>query len=91
MTTTDKIKLGQIVISKAGRDKDKAYMVIKIIDESFLHLVDGYQKNFKKPKRKNIKHVQATNRIAAELVDKISAGTKVNDEEVRKIIQQLHS
>ncbi|MDW7674587.1 MAG: KOW domain-containing RNA-binding protein [Bacillota bacterium] len=87
--TTEGIQLGQLVTSKAGRDKDKEYLVVKILDESFVYLVDGNLRKLKSPKRKNIKHVQATNIIAKELQQKLLNGDRIDDEGIRQLIVEL--
>ena len=41
METTGELSLGQIVSSKAGRDKDKLFAVIQILDDSYVMIADG--------------------------------------------------
>ncbi len=91
MTTVDDVQLGQLVISKAGRDKDRFYLVANILDNSFIMVVDGDVKTMKNPKRKNIKHVQPTNHVVDQIREKLLAGTKVSDEEIKRVIWELSS
>ncbi len=91
MTTVDDLQVGQLVISKTGRDKDKYYVIVNILDDSFIHLVDGEIKTTKKPKRKNIKHVQPTNYVIDQIREKLLEGTKVADEEIKRVIWELSS
>ena len=51
--------VGKIVISKAGRDKNKA-MVIVAETENYLLVCDGKERPVERPKRKNPKHLQLT-------------------------------
>ena len=53
------MKIGQIVYSKAGRDKDKALSVIKS-DGSKVFVVDGKERPLERPKLKNQKHLELT-------------------------------
>lgn len=48
---------GQLVTSKAGRDKGCVYVVLKVGPEG-IDVVDGRLKTVEKPKFKNFKHVQ---------------------------------
>lgn len=51
--------IGQIVFSKCGHDKGKAYIIISISDE-YLYLADGDIRTLEKAKKKKFKHVQVT-------------------------------
>ena len=51
------LKLGDLVISKAGRDKGKIFLVTKV-DEKFVFVVDGKLRKVYKPKKKNQKHLK---------------------------------
>ena len=53
---------GQIVISKRGRDKGKA-MVIIAVDGEYVYLVDGRIRPLARPKKKKVKHIQLTNSV----------------------------
>ena len=52
---------GTVVISKAGRDK--GYFMV-VLDETDGHVIvaDGKERPLDRPKRKNPKHLQKTNR-----------------------------
>ena len=63
MDKTTGIIPGQIVKSKAGRDKDRFFVVLEINDESYLTLVDGDLRKLSKPKRKKVKHIMVTNTV----------------------------
>lgn len=51
---------GQIVCSRAGRDKDK-FLVVVGIDDGMLLVCDGRERPLERPKRKNVKHLRFTN------------------------------
>jgi ribosomal protein L14E/L6E/L27E len=87
--TSGDIQLGRLVISKAGRDKEKAYLITKILDDYFVSVVDGSLRKLTQPKRKNIKHLQVTNKVATEIREKLLAGARLEDEQVRQVIQEL--
>jgi ribosomal protein L14E/L6E/L27E len=70
---------GQIVFTKCGRDKGKAFIVISI-HEDYLYLVDGKVRTLCKPKKKKAKHVQPTNYIAELKTD----GRALQDADIRK-------
>ncbi len=49
---------GQLVRSKAGRDKGKHYLVLKVVDQTRVLLVNGGDRPLKHPKKKNVAHLQ---------------------------------
>lgn len=82
----DGLKVGQLVCSKRGRDRGKFYLVIEVIDDSFVYLVDGDKRKMENPKRKNVKHLQVFPLISEELAAKWEAGQRVGDSEIRRVI-----
>lgn len=88
MTTRD-VQLGQLALSKAGRDKGKGYIIVKILDDTFVSLVDGNLRKIASPKRKNIKHLQVTAKVATEVKEKLLTGAKLEDEQVKQAISEL--
>ena len=59
------MKIGQIVYSKAGRDKGKALIVISSSDLG-VFVVDGKERPLERPKLKNTKHLNLTNYCLSE-------------------------
>lgn len=82
------MSLGQIVISKKGRDKGRAMVVLSIEPDKhttaiWLTLVDGKMRTLLKPKKKKAMHVQPTNTI----VDLTYVGPRgLQDADIRKML-----
>ena len=74
---------GQLVRSKAGRDKGQLFYVIDT-DEQYVYLVDGKSRKLEKPKRKKRKHVEQVPRTESRIAEKIRNGEKVLNSELRK-------
>lgn len=53
---------GQIVCSKAGRDKGY-FMVVVSEQDGYLLVCDGKERPLERPKRKNQKHISPTNTV----------------------------
>lgn len=53
------MKAGQIVKSVAGRDKNSFYVVMQAAGAE-AYIADGKLRKLSKPKRKNVKHIKAT-------------------------------
>ncbi len=52
------VEIGDVVISKAGRDEGKYYAVIAKESEDFVLLADGDLRKLDRLKRKRIKHLK---------------------------------
>jgi hypothetical protein len=81
------LRKGQLVQSRQGRDKGSYYLVIGCEGDS-LFVVDGRKRGITNPKKKNMRHLQKSNRIAADLIAK-TEGRQLRNEEVRAAITAL--
>ncbi|HHW30170.1 MAG TPA: RNA-binding protein [Clostridiaceae bacterium] len=83
------LTLGQVVISKAGRDAGKKFVVTGIIDTSYVYLSDGSLRKVEKPKKKKIKHIQLTEIVLQDLGMKLRTNQKVSNSEIRKALANI--
>lgn len=79
---------GQLVRSKAGRDKGRYYLVLADSEDGFVWLADGRKRSADEPKRKNIRHLQPIRKAAAGLLDKEN-GSRITNEEIRAAINAI--
>ena len=77
------ISKSDIVISLAGRDKDKLFYVMEVEDNCVL-LADGKGRKLENPKRKKLKHVRRVTRTETRVATKILNGDKVLNSELRR-------
>jgi ribosomal protein L14E/L6E/L27E len=89
LETTKDIMVGQYVRSKAGRDKDRVFIVMKVIDEKYVLIADGDLRRIEKPKKKKIRHLAVINQVSESLKDKLSGDGKINNAIVRREIEKL--
>lgn len=54
------ITVGTIVFSKAGRDKQKMLLAVKV-EGNYAYVCDGVLRKVEKPKKKKLIHLQKTN------------------------------
>jgi large subunit ribosomal protein L14e len=59
------IEIGSAVISKAGRDKGRKLVVVGFENGTAL-TADGKMRKLANPKKKNLRHLQATGTVLAE-------------------------
>jgi ribosomal protein L14E/L6E/L27E len=81
------VRVGQLVYSKAGRDKSKPFIVFEILDGDHVKIVDGDLRKVKKPKKKKNKHLIFTLTIFELIQQKIERKVKILDDEIRKTLE----
>ena len=59
---------GQVVFSKAGRDKGGAFVVLRC-EGNYAYLADGRLRPLARPKKKKLMHIQPTNTVITEIKD----------------------
>lgn len=84
METTEGLEIGQIVKSKAGRDRGRVMMILEIVDENYVLAVDGDTRRLDKAKKKKIKHLIVYNIVLKEVRQQLLSGGKVNNAFIRK-------
>ncbi len=87
MDTTTNLKKGQVVKSKAGRDKSRVFVIVDIIDDSFVLVVDGDLRKLSSPKKKKVKHLVIYNTVLEEFANMLKSNEKINDATVRKLLE----
>ena len=80
--------IGQVVISKAGRDNSDAFIIYNIEGE-YLYLVDGANRTLERPKKKKRKHVQPTKNINYILQEAILHKKNLKDADFRSALKDF--
>ena len=84
----DNISIGDVITSIAGRDQGKIFYVIKE-DPVYLYLANGKDRTLDKPKLKKRKHVQKVLRSETRVAQKLRAGDKVLNSELRRDLTEF--
>ena len=79
----DNVTISDVVVSTAGRDRGQWFYVIKE-EPMFLYLANGKDRTLDKPKRKKRKHIQKVLRSETRVAQKLRAGDKVLNGELRR-------
>ena len=77
------ISISDVVVSTAGHDKGQYFYVIGC-DQTYLTLADGKGRTLEKPKKKKRKHTQKVLRSETRVAEKLRAGDKVLNGELRR-------
>ena len=80
--------IADVVMSLAGRDAGKLFYVIAA-DDTYLTLVNGKDRSLEKPKKKKRKHVKKVLRSETRVAEKLRAGDKVLNSELRRDLAYL--
>ena len=80
---------GQVVYSKCGRDKGGAFIVISA-EGDYVYIADGKLRKLENPKRKKLKHIQATKYVFAEIKEKVMNEGYLLDADLRKALKEIY-
>lgn len=83
------VKLGQLVCSRAGRDRGRYYLVLGWEDGRRVRVADGANRPVARAKIKNVAHLEVTERVAMDVAKKIECGEEVSDLMVRTALAAL--
>ncbi len=86
-----KVALGQIVVSRAGRDAGRRFVIVRVIDDSFVEISDGDLRKLEKPKKKKIKHLNITDEKVESLEEKLKSNARITNAQIRKALAVLDS
>lgn len=90
MDSTNDIIVGQVVKSRAGRDKGNIFLVLSIVDKEYVLIVDGSLRKLDKPKKKKVKHLTIYNTKLSELKYKLDNNVKINNAYIRKLLEPFN-
>ena len=79
----DCIRISDVVVSTAGRDRGQLFYVIGT-EGVYTLLANGKDRPLEKPKRKKLKHVNKVLRAETRVAARLLAGDKVLNSELRK-------
>ena len=82
------LEVGSIVVSKAGRDQGRLFLVIEEVDADFVRVANGALRKLDRLKKKRRKHLRPTGTVVTELRDRLANGRPVEDHELRAWLRE---
>lgn len=76
------LAIGRVVLSLAGRDAGRRFLVVGLVDDEFVLIADGDLRRAEKPKKKRRKHLKATK----DQVESLRDGRTLQDYEIRSAL-----
>lgn len=87
---TNRFQVGQVVISRKGKDVGTWYVVIGWnAEEQRVLLCGGKRSRTEKPKKKNPVHLQRVNEILDEVPESLSEEHKLDGERVQQLLLEV--
>ncbi len=80
---------GELVVSLAGRDSGRIFMVVGAINDRYIMISDGDLRKVEKPKKKKIKHVKSMGIISDLVKYRLGNNIKISNADIRKEIKEL--
>ena len=84
--TKPPIELGRVVLSRAGRDMDRYFVVVGQADEQHVLVADGDLRKVAAPKKKKLKHLSPKPACMSEIRTKLEKGEQIQDAQIRKFL-----
>jgi len=79
--------VGKVVLSKAGRDKKRLYVVVRQINDDYVLLSNGNTKSLDVPKKKKIKHISILEDVDEEILSSIRLCSKSTDLKIKRFLK----
>ena len=88
MLSTKEVTTGQFVKSKAGRDKDRVFIIISILDDEYVLVADGDLRRMENPKKKKSKHLSKYKLISDTVKNNHLNLKKITNSIIKKEIEK---
>lgn len=77
------VELGSIVISKAGRDQGRLFLVVAEVDDDFVMVANGALRKMDRQKKKRRRHLKPTGTVVQAVRERLTEGRPIEDHELR--------
>lgn len=84
-------KVGDLVVSTAGHDMGRFYVIVEILDKNYVALADGKNKPITSPKKKKIKHILLLGQKDDDFEEKISQKDVDSNAYIKKILKNFEN
>lgn len=78
--------IGRYVWSNAGRDKDQLFIIINVIDDCHVLIADGNLRRIDHPKKKKLKHLKITNKVADGVSQTVLTKKRLTDADLQDAV-----
>lgn len=79
--------IGKVALSKAGRDRDHLYVIVRQIDNNYVLLANGDTRLIDVPKKKKIKHLSILEDVDDALMLLIKSCDKSTNLKIKRFLK----
>lgn len=81
--------VGDIVLAIAGRDSERMFLIVGILDETYVYIADGKSRKSDFPKKKKIRHIKLLKKADDGFIQGLNLRNgKFTNAVLRKIISE---
>ena len=77
------VEIGSVVISKAGRDQGRRFLVVGEADADFVYIANGELRKMDRQKKKRRRHLKPTGTVVQAVRERLAEGRPIEDHELR--------
>lgn len=82
-------EVGTVVLSRAGRDAGRYFVVVGRVDAQYVLIADGDLRKLQNPKKKKLKHLDVKPVTLPSVREKLTRGSGLWDAEIRRDLEAL--
>lgn len=82
-------EVGTVVISRAGRDAGRCFVVLGVVDEQYVLIADGDLRKIAKPKKKKLKHLDIKMVSIPIVKERMREKGRLFDSDIRQNLEAL--
>ena len=76
-------------VQRPGRDKNRLFVVIDIVDDQYVVIADGDLRKIEKPKTKKVKHLIKKHGVNQDIREKLEKNEKIDNIYLRRELEKL--
>jgi len=81
------MEVGQVVVSTAGHDRGRTFVVVGVVDETTVLIADGRTRTMDRPKKKKIRHLRTGSGSIDWVRERVLCRVCIYDHEIRKHLE----
>lgn len=81
------IEIGRVVRSTQGRDADRCFVILQVLDDQFVLMADGLTRKLDHPKKKKVKHLKPKP-VRMDTLEELRAKNCLQDASIRHFLNE---
>lgn len=81
------VEIGRVVCSRQGRDANRCFVILQVLDDQFVLMADGLTRKLDHPKKKKIKHLWLKP-VRMDHLEELKARNCLQDASIRRFLNE---